>query len=523
MQELNVIGPPGCGKTTYLARQVERACEKYGPDGVMVCSFTRAAVAELNSRQLPIPKEQIGTLHALAYHALNNPKIVEAGKYLKEFSEEHPAYAVGDATRQDVDDGYAHQGGKSEGDKLLQDYSRLRALMRPRELWPARVLDFAERWERFKDEVYGYDFTDLIAVCLKEEIAPQFAAAVGMFDEAQDFTPLELALIRQWGKDLEKLILVGDGDQTIYHFKGARADLGLNPEIQTITLKQSYRVSQAVHEFSERVIEMIPASERLQREYLPTEEAGQILYLNGDYRRPALWWSQVEKHLSDYQTVMLLCSCSYMLEPVLNFLRREAIPFGNAYRRSRRDWNPLVHSTRQTTAAKRVTDYLAAWQRPELTWTGSELINWFALTAGVVKRGGRERAAGLKGDDPAPPDFLQEFLPLEAMRAAGPEWILNHLAAAHKRMEYQIKVGLKDHLSVSQEPALTVGTVHSVKGGEADNVILFPDLSPAAAKAVRRGEVGPTARMFFVGATRARSTLYLGRPVNSDFSLRWPG
>lgn len=518
--EMNVIGPPGCGKTTWLSRQVERAAEKYGADGVMVCSFTRAAVAELNSRDLPIPKEQVGTLHAIAYHALGMPKIVETREYLKQFGEEYPDYAIDDPTRDGVEDGYS-QGGKTEGAKLLQEYSRLRALMRPPDLWPDSIRDFARVWEAFKDDCHAMDFTDLISFCLKEEIMPKFEAKVGLFDEAQDFTPLELATVRLWGKDLEKLILVGDGDQCIYSFKGAVPSLGLDSAVPVITLKQSYRVSQAVHAFSEQVIGLIPPEERLQREYLPTEETGEVLDLEGTYKHPEKWWDIVQKHLDEYQTVMILASCSYMLTPIVQFMKQEAIPFSNVYRRKRRDWNPLVHLTRQTTAATRVKDYLAGWRR-DMAWTGGEIGRWLPLTAKVMKRGGKEKLAGILSDQDVPGDLLQEVLPLEQMVAAGPEWILDHLSAAHRNAEYHVRVGLKEWADLETEPALSIGTIHSVKGGEADAVIIFPDLSPEAAKAVRRGEIGPTARMMFVGATRARTSLYLGRPSNQGMYLNFP-
>ena len=520
--ERHLIGPPGTGKTTTLARRVEKAVEEYGADRVMVASFTKSAVAELNSRDLPIPKEQIGTLHAMAYHALSMPKIAETGAFIKQFSEEYPAYEIDDPTRDGVEDGYS-TGGKTEGAKLLQEYGRVRALMRPPELWPDSVAGFAAEWERFKDDVHAMDFTDLISICLKEQIMPGFDAALGMVDEAQDLTPLELALVRMWGEPMEKLILVGDGDQCIYSFKGAVPGLGLNPDIPTHVLKQSYRVSQAVHEFSEQIINLIPPDERLQREYLPTEEPGEVLGLNGTYKRPEAWWDTVQKHLDDYQTVMVLASCSYMLKSITAFLRQEAIPFANSYRRKRRDWNPLVHGTRMTTAATRVRDYLAGWRRDPMTWTGGELAIWLPLGAGIVKRGGKEKLLSVLPDQNVGLDLLKEFMPLEEMMARGPEWLLDHLSAAHRHAEYQLRVGLKDWGDIETEPALTVGTFHSVKGGEADVVILFPDMSPEAAKAVRHGEIGPTARMFFVGATRARTSLYLGNAANKDFSLRWSG
>jgi superfamily I DNA/RNA helicase len=68
-----------------------------------------------------------------------------------------------------------------------------------------------------------------------------------------------------------------------------------------------------------------------------------------------------------------------------------------------------------------------------------------------------------------------------------------------------------------EEPRVVVGTIHSVKGGEADVVYLFPDLSPAGEAQYR--VAGPprdsVIRVFYVGATRARETLYLCQPATA--------
>ena len=58
---------------------------------------------------------------------------------------------------------------------------------------------------------------------------------------------------------------------------------------------------------------------------------------------------------------------------------------------------------------------------------------------------------------------------------------------------------------------MIVGTIHSVKGGEADVVYLFPDLSQAGAAQYERSGAphDSVIRLFYVGATRARETLYI--------------
>jgi len=57
-------------------------------------------------------------------------------------------------------------------------------------------------------------------------------------------------------------------------------------------------------------------------------------------------------------------------------------------------------------------------------------------------------------------------------------------------------------------PRITASTIHGSKGGEADNVVLFTDLSPAADEEMR---INPDDmhRVFYVGVTRTKQNLYI--------------
>jgi superfamily I DNA/RNA helicase len=57
-------------------------------------------------------------------------------------------------------------------------------------------------------------------------------------------------------------------------------------------------------------------------------------------------------------------------------------------------------------------------------------------------------------------------------------------------------------------PRITASTIHGSKGGEADNVVLFTDLSPAADVQFQQSP-DDTHRVFYVGVTRARKNLYI--------------
>ena len=55
---------------------------------------------------------------------------------------------------------------------------------------------------------------------------------------------------------------------------------------------------------------------------------------------------------------------------------------------------------------------------------------------------------------------------------------------------------------------ITVGTIHSVKGGEADNVILLMDVTKTVHKAVY-SELDSEIRVLYVACTRAKKNLHI--------------
>ena len=70
--EYRVVGPPGCGKTTWLGDQVQQAVES--GMSVLISSLTKAAATEIGGRNLPISFDALGTLHSHCYHALGRPE-----------------------------------------------------------------------------------------------------------------------------------------------------------------------------------------------------------------------------------------------------------------------------------------------------------------------------------------------------------------------------------------------------------------------------------------------------------------
>jgi superfamily I DNA/RNA helicase len=99
-------------------------------------------------------------------------------------------------------------------------------------------------------------------------------------------------------------------------------------------------------------------------------------------------------------------------------------------------------------------------------------------------------------------------------------WWTHHLEPEFRsRSAFPVDVALRlGPTGLVEKPGVTVGTIHSVKGGEADVVYLFPDLSKAADEQYQRGGDYRDAviRVFYVGATRARETLYICSPESAN-------
>lgn len=526
--ENRVFGPPGTGKTTFITKQLRKWASEYGSDALAALSFTRAAATELAGRDLPLKRSQVGTLHSFAYRALDGPEMTEG--HTREFNDEHPAYALSLDERGslDVDDPTVERISATEGDRLLTRMEVLRARMVPREGWPSSVRGFADAWEHWKHESGRVDFTDLIEHALRDVRWCPGTPSVGCFDEVQDFTPLELSLVRSWGAHMDVLLLAGDDDQCIYGFKGATPDAFLDPPVDDDhkrVLSQSWRVPRAVHAAAQQWIERL--TRREQKHYEPRADAEGSARVMGtaNYRIPELAVREAIEHAEEGRTVMLLTTCAYMLDPIKALLRREAVPFHNPYRRKRGDWNPLAPGgPRRRTASDRLLAFLrpqeSAWDDDACWWRGEDLKAWIdpLRAKGLLARGAKTRADALPGVEPVDldvfdalwdPETIADLLP--HVYAGDLDWFASSLLASKaKSFDYPLRVARRHGARVLRErPRIVVGTIHSVKGGEADVVYLFPDLSMPG---MREWEAGGEqrdgiVRQMYVGMTRAREHL----------------
>jgi DNA helicase II / ATP-dependent DNA helicase PcrA len=537
-----VHGPPGCGKTSWLAKQCQLGAAKWGGDRLIVASLTRAAATEVAGRDTGIPGRNVGTLHAHAYRALGHPELAETTKGYAAWNESVPAYYRILAPGRDPEWANPEDvAGKTDGEKMLGRIGILRARLVPRQDWASQLRAFDERWQAWKDEMGRLDFTDLIEqACL---IAHPLNPRIVFLDEAQDMSALEMQLALHWATEAHQTIMVGDVDQCLFEWRGSSQAAFLGPEaVEERTLSQSYRVPRAVHAYAVPWVERI--RDRPNISYQPRDADGSVETSWATYMAPGrITRALVEQ--PEGETTMVLGSCAYMLDPLIRELREQGVPFHNPYRSTNGRWNPLASANRPLAFLR---PHASVWGDERRLWSFDELRLWLEPLDGKgwLVRGSKSDVAQLcasgRKHDSVTPDYLASILggdeatEARSMIAHDDPWLAlswwaSKLRAKESpRFAYALQIAERDGpASLRETPRVIVGTIHSVKGGEADNVYVFPDLSLAAFN----GEDGrggwshggpdrdPITRLFYVAFTRARSNLYLCQPA-SNLAVAFP-
>jgi DNA helicase II / ATP-dependent DNA helicase PcrA len=501
-----------------------------------VTSFSKAAAAELAGKDLPLPPDRIGTLHSHCFRALGSPKIAEAeiGPWNEE--NEHLRITPARKGRVDGDEEEDHAAG-NDGDAFLEQLSRFRGMMVPRELWSSDLKAFERKWTDYKNQTGTMDFTDLIERAAEDTIYAPGAPSVVFCDEAQDLNRLQASLIRKWGERCAWFLLAGDDDQLIYQWAGATPDVLLKPELPAENIRvlsQSWRIPGAVHELAQRWIEQV--SERQPKDYKSRPERGAVDQIEvGNFLAPRALVDHAIDHIADGRSVMFLGACSYHLHPLVKVLRDEAIPFSNKYRRSNGAWNP-IRTGSHGGAVNRIMSLLA--QHPDLgedarAWKLDDVAlfaGWLS-SKGILKRGAKKIMEAWTPELDARIEDLVEIFEekaLESLFAAAEgdvdgllDWWTSRLSDTFaKRADFPARIVKRcGTAGLFEEAPVTVGTIHSVKGGEADVVYLFPDLSRAGwAGSGHTSQRDAIVRQFYVGITRAKQQLYLC-PAASDLSV----
>lgn len=273
-----VLAGPGSGKTFTLVKRIAVLTGQYQipPESILVITFTRAAAQEMKQRYLALAGRKytqvtFGTFHSIFYGILKWAYQLDASNILSEEEKfrlirqaVRSVYIEWDESKAESEEelltGIAEDIGNLKNNRIAPEAYRSKYVSDVifREIY--RFYE-AERQRRKK-----LDFDDMLVMCLElfenyPHILRQWQQKFKyiMIDEFQDINPVQYAAIRLLAAPENHLFIVGDDDQSIYEFRGARPSIMLGfgkdyPEMKQIFLNYNYRSTKKIVDASVRVI-----------------------------------------------------------------------------------------------------------------------------------------------------------------------------------------------------------------------------------------------------------------------------
>lgn len=512
-QIMKVMGPPGTGKTTYLIRALARATKHFDPARIGAVSYTNAATEEIRTRAADKAEidlntaQNFRTIHSICFRLLNLSTDKIADEKIVEWNLDHPELTIStkiEYSEENVQDAFDPK--YLQGQDAMQNWQAFQRMqvyrnrMIPEEKWDYLAQKLYAEWKRWTFVSDYFDYTGMLEKVLEERLKPDIDFL--FIDEAQDLTKLQHEVLKMWGEGIPQ-IYIGDGDQCIYRFAGAVPETFINLKNDwEHGLAQSYRLPVAVHKYALRIIKQ--AYHRNDVPFKPTDKEGRVIKCKAP-------------DLSLPGTHMILCRCNRELRDWREFLVENGEPWHNPYRAENLGWNPVL-----TKIWKAVGTYFRMKSGDKVS--PSEML---AMTDPMIAQGedtnfekgmkgklammkfesgtrfGMSDLAGLSVDGKN--IFNNGFINYDK-----PIHRIFHLArrSAGNAGKILLKSVPKDRLP---EPRVILGTIHSSKGTEADNIWVDLRTSRRCVKLLNDSRAGfdDETRVFYVACTRAKKNLGL--------------
>lgn len=272
-----VLAPPGSGKTLIVTERTRYLIEESGvrPDQILVITFTRYAAREMKERfeRLTAGKNYpvtFGTFHSIFYGILKCAYGIGANNLM---SEKESSVLLQEVLEQtDIESTPEVEDEEELVRELLREVGMVKNGLCHLKDFHSKYLtqdEFAEvfrSYEHQKKELKKFDFDDMLVQCYalfrkKPEILQGWQKRFQyiLIDEFQDINRVQYEVIRMLAAPRYNLFVVGDDDQSIYGFRGAKPELMLYmkqefPSLRTISLTVNYRSTEFITGAAARVI-----------------------------------------------------------------------------------------------------------------------------------------------------------------------------------------------------------------------------------------------------------------------------
>lgn len=272
-----VLAPPGSGKTLIVTERTRYLIEESGvrPDQILVITFTRYAAREMKERfeRLTAGKNYpvtFGTFHSIFYGILKCAYGIGANNLMSEKESSVLLQEVLDQTN--IESTPEVEDEEELVRELLREVGMVKNGLYHLKDFHSKYLtqdEFAEvfrSYEHQKKELKKFGFDDMLVQCYalfrkKPEILQGWQKRFQyiLIDEFQDINRVQYEVIRMLAAPRYNLFVVGDDDQSIYGFRGAKPELMLYmkqefPSLRTISLTVNYRSTEFITGAAARVI-----------------------------------------------------------------------------------------------------------------------------------------------------------------------------------------------------------------------------------------------------------------------------
>ncbi len=268
-----VLAGPGSGKTLVITHRTRNLIEEYhiAPEQILVITFTRAAANEMKERfdRLMCGQREpvtFGTFHSVFFRILKAAYGYSGESILRQELKKQILKAALEHTEWNPEDVNEALGeieseiSAVKGDRIeLQNYYSRSC---PNEVF-REVYDTYEKELRQTGKI---DFDDMMTLCFELFRERRDILAVWqkkyryiLIDEFQDINRLQYEIVRMLAGKEANLFVVGDDDQSIYRFRGAKPEIMLGfmqdfPDARQILLDINYRSVPSVVEAAGRLI-----------------------------------------------------------------------------------------------------------------------------------------------------------------------------------------------------------------------------------------------------------------------------
>ena len=268
-----VLAGPGSGKTLVITERTRRLIQGRGvdPSHILVITFTKAAAAEMKERfrtlmggrRYPVT---FGTFHAVFFQILKHAYGFHSGNIIREEQKFTLLREIIGRMHLEYEDENELIGDLLGEISLVKNTGIPFAHYYPKNCAKEIFETIYQSYERQMKQRRLIDFDDMLVYCLElfQERKDILAAWQQTFqyiliDEFQDINKIQFDIVRMLAQPEDNLFVVGDDDQSIYRFRGAKPELMLGfekayPKARKVVLDINYRSRAPIVEASLKLI-----------------------------------------------------------------------------------------------------------------------------------------------------------------------------------------------------------------------------------------------------------------------------